>query len=45
MSMYPSQDMVRPKREDRNVGPPLLLSVKVTMGPWQEECPPEWQVP
>lgn len=38
IGMHPSQDVVRPKGENRNVGPPLLLSVKVTMGPRREEC-------
>lgn len=38
IGMHPSQDAVRPKGENRNVGLPLLLSVKVTMGPRREEC-------
>lgn len=38
IGMHPSQDVVRPKGENRNVGPPLLLSVKVTMEPRREEC-------
>lgn len=41
IGMHPSQDVVSPKGEDRNVVPPLLLSVKATMGPRREE----YQVP
>lgn len=41
IGMHPSQDVVSPKGEDRNVVPPLLLSVKATMGPQREE----YQVP
>lgn len=41
IGMHPSQDVVNPKGEDRNVVHPLLLSVKATMGPRREE----YQVP